>query len=116
MNDWLTTILIVLPFAGALVVWLLPLPTAGRGSLATLICARRGRRLDRAPAKFDFTRAATAVRAAATAGSATSTSSYHVGLFAFSLWLVGLTVVVWRRAAIYGVVGRAASGRAPTSG
>ena len=37
MNEWLTTILIALPFAGALVVWLLPLPKQMAASLATLI-------------------------------------------------------------------------------
>ena len=37
MNDWLTTILIVLPIAGALVVALAPLPAYWLGSLAALI-------------------------------------------------------------------------------
>ena len=37
MSDWLTTILIFLPMAGALVVWLLPLPKQVAGSLATLV-------------------------------------------------------------------------------
>ncbi len=37
MNDWLTTILIVLPLAGALVVWLAPLSRYWAGSIATLV-------------------------------------------------------------------------------
>jgi hypothetical protein len=36
MDDWLTTILIVLPLAGALLVWLVPLPGPMAGSLALL--------------------------------------------------------------------------------
>jgi hypothetical protein len=37
MTPWLTTILIVLPFAGALVVAILPAPPSFTGSLAALI-------------------------------------------------------------------------------
>ena len=37
MNDWLTTILIFLPMAGALLVWLLPLERQAVASLATLL-------------------------------------------------------------------------------
>ncbi|HXV03231.1 MAG TPA: hypothetical protein VFP24_06630, partial [Gaiellaceae bacterium] len=36
MTDWLATILIVLPLAAALVVWLLPLADRAAGSLALL--------------------------------------------------------------------------------
>ena len=37
MTDWLTTILIFLPMAAALVVWLLPLSRQAVASLATLV-------------------------------------------------------------------------------
>jgi len=37
MTHWLTTILIFLPVAGALVVWLVPLPRQWVGSLAALV-------------------------------------------------------------------------------
>ncbi len=37
MTHWLTTLLIVLPFAGALVVWLVPMPRSSVASLATLV-------------------------------------------------------------------------------
>ena len=42
--------------------------------------------------------------------------SYHVGVYGFSLWLVGLTVVVMAAAIAYAFWASAASGRAPTSG
>ena len=54
MNDWLTTILIVLPVAGALVVAAAPLPAYVTGSLASLISLIEVGFWITAAAKFDF--------------------------------------------------------------
>ena len=52
---YLTSILIWLPIAGAIAVWLLPLSKYATGSLARARLAHRGRLLDRAGvARFDF--------------------------------------------------------------
>jgi NADH-quinone oxidoreductase subunit M len=93
MNDWLTTILIFLPIAGALVVWVLPLSRFWAGSLATLISLIEVGFWILAAKRFDF----------GTPGLQLSQQhswfsdlgvSYLVGMFSFSVWLVGLTTVV----------------------
>jgi NADH-quinone oxidoreductase subunit M len=103
---WLTTILIFLPIAGALAVWLLPLPRFWVGSFALLVSLAevgvwisaltrfsfgdRGLQLDQRRSWFSDLHV-----------------SYHVGLYGFSLWLVGLTVVVLASAVGYAfLVGR----------
>ena len=101
MAPWLTTILIVLPLAGALLVAVLPLPAAYSGSLATLISLVEVGFWITAAGKFDFGSPRLQL------GQRTSWFrdlhvSYHVGQYAFSLWLVGLTVVVMAAAVIYG--------------
>ena len=91
MTDWLSTILIFLPMAGALVVWLLPLSRTAVASLATLVSlVEVGVWIARSSASTSRRRAP--ARRRAHAGSATS-RQLHVGLFGFSLWLVGLAVV-----------------------
>ena len=99
MNDWLTTILIFLPVAAALAVWLLPLSNQAAGSLALLAalvevgiwinCLVRfdfdgGVELDQQYAWFDDLGV-----------------SYHVGLYGYSLWLIGMSVVVLAAAIAY---------------
>ena len=46
------------------------------------------------------------------AGSATCDVSYHVGVYGFSLWLVGLTVVVCAAAIAVRLLGRSRADRA----
>ncbi|HUK44293.1 MAG TPA: NADH-quinone oxidoreductase subunit M [Gaiellaceae bacterium] len=100
MNDWLTTILIFLPMVGALLVWLLPLPRHMVGSLATLIALVEVGLWIAAIERFDFSSGSLQL-SQQTSWFSEINSSYHVGLFAFSLWLVGLTVVCGAAACIY---------------
>jgi NADH-quinone oxidoreductase subunit M len=100
MTHWLITILILLPIGGALVVWLAPLPRAWVASLATLVSLVELAFWIEALEKFDFGSGALQL------GQQHSWfrelhSSYHVGLFSFSLWLVGLTVICGAAACAY---------------
>jgi NADH-quinone oxidoreductase subunit M len=90
---WLTTILIFLPVGGALVVWLLPLPRYWAGSLATLVSLVEVGFWITALGKFDFGDPSLQLDQRASWFSDLHVS-YHVGQYGFSLWLVGLTVVV----------------------
>jgi NADH-quinone oxidoreductase subunit M len=92
VNAWLTTILIFLPVAGALVLFVVPLRAYAAASFALLVSlAEVGFWID-ALTRFDFSRGLQFEQQ----GSWFSDLhvSYHVGLFGFSLWLVGLTAVV----------------------
>jgi NADH-quinone oxidoreductase subunit M len=100
MTDWLTTILIFLPMAGALAVWLLPLSRQAAGSLATLMALVEValwvvvlERFDFGSGELQFAQQHTWFKAI--------NSSYHVGLYSFSVWLVGLTAVCGAAASIY---------------
>ena len=73
MNDWLTTILIFLPLAGALVVWLLPLPRQAVGLARDARLARRGRRSGSSRSSASTSRAAGCSSRSSTRGSASST-------------------------------------------
>ena len=102
MNDWLTTILIVLPVAGALLV-------AARAAAARTGSARSPSLISlvevgfwiTAAAKFDFGSPALQFDQSHSWFSDLGVS-YHVGQYAFSLWLVGATVVVMAACVIYG--------------
>jgi NADH-quinone oxidoreductase subunit M len=93
MNDWLTTILIFLPAAAGLLLWLLPLPRFWAGSLATLVSLVEIGFWITAVGRFDFDSPALQLDQQASWFEDLNVS-YHVGQYAFSLWLVGLTVVV----------------------
>jgi NADH-quinone oxidoreductase subunit M len=93
MDDWLTTILIFFPVAAGLVLWVLPLPRFWAGSLATLISLVEVAFWITALARFDFGDPALQFDQQVSWFSDLNVS-YHVGMYAFSLWLVGLTVVV----------------------
>jgi NADH-quinone oxidoreductase subunit M len=101
MNEWLTTLLILLPLAGALVVWLLPLPGPLAGSLALLVSLAEVGFWINALVRFEFDQGLQFSQQHAWFGDLGV--SYHVGLYGFSLWLVGLTVVVAAAAVAYGV-------------
>jgi len=101
MNDWLTTILIVLPMAGALVVVAAPLPAYVTGSLASLISLLEIGFWITAAAKFDFSSPALQF-AQSHSWIRDLGVSYYVGQYAFSLWLVGATVVVMAACITYG--------------
>src|SRR2546430_13446871 len=86
MNHWLTTILIVLPAAGALVVAAAPLPRYWIGSLASLISLVEIGFWISAATKFDF--GSPSLQFAQRQSWLSDLQvSYHVGQYAFSLWL-----------------------------
>ncbi len=101
MDAWLTTILIMLPLAGALVVALAPLPAYWLGSLAALISLVEVGFWITAASKFSFGTASLQLSQEHSWFSDLHVS-YHVGQYAFSLWLVGMTVVVMAACTIYG--------------
>jgi NADH-quinone oxidoreductase subunit M len=102
----LTTALILLPVVGALVVAVLPLPRETTAGIAFLVALLEVGLWITAVTQFDFT----------DGGLQLDTSrewveslgiSYSVGLYGFSLWLVGMTAVVFAAAIGYAVwVGR----------
>src|SRR3954447_14803309 len=101
MTTWLTTILIFLPVGGAVVIAVAPLPRYWLGSLATLISLIEVGFWVTAASKFSFGNPSLQL------GQNRSWFhdlgvSYHVGQYAFSLWLVGATVVVMAACVIYG--------------
>lgn len=102
----LTSILIWLPIAGAVVIWILPLSRYATGSLAVLVSLLEvGFWIDQAN-RFDFSRSGLQF-AERTAWFSDLHVSYHVGVYGFSLWLVGLTVVCMAACVGYGFwVGR----------
>jgi NADH-quinone oxidoreductase subunit M len=101
MNDWLTTILIVLPMAGAVVVAITPLPRAAAGSFAALVSLVEVGFWILAVTRFHFGDS-TLQLAQNHPWFRDLHVSYHVGQYAFSLWLVGLTAIVMAACVIYG--------------
>jgi NADH-quinone oxidoreductase subunit M len=96
----MTTALIVLPFAGAALVWLIPWNRFWAGSLALLVALAEVGLWITVVQGFDF-EASGLQHAQQLAWLEDLGSSYHVGLYGFSLWLVGLTVVVLAVAIAY---------------
>jgi NADH-quinone oxidoreductase subunit M len=101
MADWLTTILILVPMAGALLVALLPLRPFAAGSLAALVSFVEVGFWITAVGKFHFGDPSLQL-AQRTSWFGDLHVSYHVGQYAFSLWLVGLTTVVMAACIVYG--------------
>jgi len=106
MTSWLSTILILLPVAGALVIWLLPLTPRATAGLALLVAlAEVGLWID-ALFEFDFQSGGPQLGQSHTWFRDLNVS-YHVGMLGFSIWLVGLSVVVGAAAIAYAAwVGR----------
>jgi NADH-quinone oxidoreductase subunit M len=101
MNHWLTTILIFLPVAGAVLVAIAPLPGYWLGSFAALVSLVEVGFWVTAAGKFDFGSPSLQFGQQQTWFSDLHVS-YHVGQYAFSLWLVGMTVIVMAACTIYG--------------
>ena len=102
----MTTALIVLPVAAALLVWLLPLPRVWAGGFALLASLAEVGLWIEALVRFDFADPSLQFSQRRSWFSDLNVS-YHVGMFPFSLWLVGLTAVVMAAAVAYAVwVGR----------
>src|SRR5213594_1420209 len=108
MTGWLATILIFLPLAGAVFVWVLPV---GRfaGPIALLFAlAEVGFWID-ALGEMNFDKPGPVPNFDQRWSWFSDLGvSYHVGFYAFSFWLAGLAVVVMAAAIAYGFwVGRA---------
>jgi NADH-quinone oxidoreductase subunit M len=101
VDDWLTTILILLPIAAALVVWLLPWSNQTIGSLAVLAALVEVGIWINALFRFEFEGGRLQFDQEQTWFGDLGVS-YHVGLYGFSLWLVGMAVVVMAAAIAYG--------------
>jgi NADH-quinone oxidoreductase subunit M len=97
----MTTALIFLPVAGAVVAALLPLPRYWVGSLAALISLVEVGLWIKSAFSFDFGSSSLQYSAQRSWFSDLNVS-YHVGQYAFSLWLVGVTTVVMAACVIYG--------------
>ena len=98
--SWVTFLLVFLPLAGALLVWLLPLPGNAAGGLALLVAFGEVALWILALVKFDFGHGGLQFEQHRTWFSDLNVS-YHVGFYGFSLWLTGLTVVVLTAAIAY---------------
>ena len=106
----MTTTLIVLPLAAALVVWLLPLPGRAAGMLALLAALAEVTLWAVAVAGFDFDRGLQLQDRQSWFSDLGV--SYHVGFFGYSLWLAGLTFVVCAAAIGYALWVNRERGRA----
>jgi NADH-quinone oxidoreductase subunit M len=100
VNEWLTTILILLPVGAALLVWLLPWSNQAAGSLALLAALVEVGIWINAITRFDFDAVGIQFNQQQTWFDDLGVS-YHVGMYGFSLWLVGMTVVVMAAAIAY---------------
>ena len=102
----LTTLLIVVPFAAALVVWVLPLSNESTAGLALLAALAEVGLWAGGARNFDFSSQEPQYSATREWFSDLGIS-YSVGLYGFQYWLVGLTVVVGAAAIGYAMwVGR----------
>jgi NADH-quinone oxidoreductase subunit M len=107
MSDWLATILVFLPLAGALFIWLIPVGRIA-GSIALLVALAEVGFWINALTKMDFDSTSVTPNFDQEVTWFTDLDvSYHVGFYAFSFWLAGLAVVVMAAAIAYGFwVGR----------
>ena len=98
-HGWITTTLILMPLIAAMVIWILPMPRVWIGPATLAIALAEILFWIEAVARFDFDKGGLQESNQAT-WSKDLSFSYHVGMFeGFSLWLVGLTVVVLAAAA-----------------
>jgi NADH-quinone oxidoreductase subunit M len=101
-----TSLLIWLPIGAAIVIWILPLSRYATGSLAVLVSLLEVGIWIQQLAHFDFSQNGIQFQQRASWIDDLGVS-YHVGEYGFSLWLVGLTVIVMAACIGYGFwVGR----------
>jgi NADH-quinone oxidoreductase subunit M len=102
-HGWVTTTLILLPLGGALLVWLLPMPRVWLAPLTLLISLFEIGFWIEALVRYDFAKGGLQESSKLTWFKDLG-ASYHVGMFeGFTIWLVGLTVIVMAAATAYGV-------------
>jgi len=97
----MTTLLIVLPLAAALVIWLLPLNDVSAGALALLAALAEVGVWIQLVTRYDFGQGGLRFSQQWNWFSDLHVS-YHVGVYGFSVWLIGLTVVAMAVAIAYG--------------
>ena len=90
----MTTALIVLPVAGALLVLVLPLRPFAVGATALLVALAEVALWIDTVARFDFSKPGLQLEQQQSWFSDLHVS-YHVGLYGFSLWLVGRFLPTW---------------------
>jgi NADH-quinone oxidoreductase subunit M len=95
-----TTALIFLPVGGALLVWLLPLRPFATASTALLVALAEVALWIDTVGRYDFSKGGLQLNEQQSWFSDLHVS-YHVGFYGFSLWLVGMTVVVMAAATGY---------------
>jgi NADH-quinone oxidoreductase subunit M len=101
-----TTVLILLPLAAALVIWVLPLNDISAGALGLLGALAEVGLWIQMLVRYDFAQGGLQFAQQRNWFSDLHVS-YHVGVYGFSVWLIGLTVVAMAAAIAYGFwVGR----------
>jgi NADH-quinone oxidoreductase subunit M len=96
----MTTLLICLPLAAALIVWVLPLNPVSAGSLSLLAALAEIGVWIQLVVRYDFSKGGLQFSEQHTWIKDLGVS-YHVGVYGFSVWLIGLTVVVLAAAIAY---------------
>jgi NADH-quinone oxidoreductase subunit M len=97
----MTTLLIVLPLAAALIIWVLPLNDVSAGALALLAALTEVGIWIELVVRYDFAQGGLQFDEQRNWFSDLHVS-YHVGVYGFSVWLIGLTVVAMAAAIAYG--------------
>jgi NADH-quinone oxidoreductase subunit M len=101
MGNWVSTALIVLPAAGALVLWLLPWPRVAVGAVALAVSLAEVGLWIAALVDFDFADGGFLQYEEQATWFGELGISYHVGFYGFGLWLAGLAVVCQAAAVAY---------------
>jgi NADH-quinone oxidoreductase subunit M len=96
----MTTLLILLPIAAGLLIWLLPLNRVSAGSLALLAALAEVGIWIQLVARYDFDRGGLQFDQQRNWFGDLNVS-YHVGVYGFSVWLIGLTAVAMAAAIAY---------------
>jgi len=99
-SEWLTTALVLVPVGGALLVWLLPWTRFWAGSLAVLVALVEVALWVEAALAVDLGDSGLQLEQRQEWFSDLGVS-YHVGFYAWSLWLAGAAVVVMAAAIAY---------------
>jgi NADH-quinone oxidoreductase subunit M len=95
-----TTLLILLPLIAGVLIWLLPLNRVSAGSLALLAALAEVGVWIQLVARYDFSESGLQFEQKRSWFSDLDVS-YYVGVYGFSVWLVGLTVIVMAAAIAY---------------
>ena len=98
----MTTVLIVLPLAAALIIWVLPLNDVSAGALGLLAALAEVGVWIQLVVRYDFAQGGLQFSQQRTWFSDLNVS-YHVGVYGFSVWLIGLTVIAMAAASAYGL-------------